>query len=201
MEEQTTPAVEPASRRRWPSARTLLAVLLLAMAAGQASDPGGFSRILDAYRVFPGPLATVAAFALVALETMAGVALLWRRRCGAALALAVAMAWTVLVAQAFARALPLANCGCFGVHLGQPLRWWVLVEDAEFIALAAWVHWAQRRARFLPPTDPGPHPAGVESCRSGPVAGAGRTTEPTTERGIRAGSAEFPSFVDRGPQP
>jgi hypothetical protein len=49
------------------------------------------------------------------------------------------VAWSALGLEAFARGLVLHNCGCFGVHLGQPLRWWVLAEDAEFVALAAWV--------------------------------------------------------------
>jgi hypothetical protein len=52
---------------------------------------------------------------------------------------AVAVVWSLLAAQAFARGLAVGNCGCFGVRLGQPLRWWVLVEDAEFVALAVWV--------------------------------------------------------------
>jgi hypothetical protein len=147
----TSPSADPAAvrspRRRRPLARRLLGGLLLAMAAGQVSDLGGFARILETYRVFPGALPIIAAVALVALEAMAGVALLRGERRGGALSVAVALAWTVLGAQAFARGLPLANCGCFGVHLGQPLRWWVLIEDAEFIALTMWVLRAERRAR------------------------------------------------------
>jgi len=46
---------------------------------------------------------------------------------------------TALVLQAFARGLALHNCGCFGVHPGQPLPWWGLLEDAEFVARAGWV--------------------------------------------------------------
>lgn len=66
------------------------------------------------------------------------MALLRHRRSGSLLALAVAMIWSALAVQAFARGLAVENCGCFGVHLGQSLRWWVLLEDAEFVALAAW---------------------------------------------------------------
>ena len=54
-------------------------------------------------------------------------------------AVAVAVGWTILGTQAFVRGLAVDNCGCFGVHLAQPLRWWVLLEDAEFVALAWWV--------------------------------------------------------------
>lgn len=133
-------------RRRSP-ARIVLAVLLVAMAAGQLSDVGGFARILGTYRVLPGDVPILAAWAFIAAEALAAVALLRRARYGATLAVVVALAWTVLATQAFVRGLPIANCGCFGVHLGQELRWWVLLEDAEFIALAAWVYRAGRRMR------------------------------------------------------
>ncbi|MBA2536909.1 MAG: hypothetical protein H0V20_05675 [Actinobacteria bacterium] len=50
--------------------------------------------------------------------------------------LLVAVMWTALAAQAFARGLELDNCGCFGAYLAQPLRWWVLIEDAYMLVLA-----------------------------------------------------------------
>ena len=136
-------------RRRSP-ARILLAVLLVAMAAGQLSDVDGFVRILGTYQVLPGDLPTFAAWILIVTEAVAGVALLRGAQGGATLAVAVALAWTALGAQAFVRGLPITNCGCFGVHLGQGLRWWVLLEDAEFIALAAWVRRAGRRGARSP---------------------------------------------------
>ncbi len=40
-----------------------------------------------------------------------------------------------------------AHTGPFGVRFGQPLRWWVLAEDGECVALAWWV-----RARSPTPT-------------------------------------------------
>jgi hypothetical protein len=46
--------------------------------------------------------------------------------------------WAILAAQAFARGLVLDNCGCFGTYLAQPLRWYVLVEDA-LMQLYAWL--------------------------------------------------------------
>lgn len=163
----TSPATNrtdtPPIREGRPWARTALAGLLLAMAAGQASDLGGFTRILATYRVFPGPLPTIGAWAFVALETAAGMALLRRARCGVALSVTVAVAWTILGAQALGRGLVLHNCGCFGVHLGQPLRWWVLVQDAEFIGLAAWVRRAERRPGGPSTTS---QPDQVEPCQA-----------------------------------
>ena len=117
----------------------------MAMAAGQLSDVDGFIRILGTYQVLPGDLPTFAAWVLLITEAVAGAALLRGAQGAATLALAVALAWSALAVQAFVRGLPVANCGCFGVHLGQELRWWVLLEDAEFIALAAWVRRAGRR--------------------------------------------------------
>lgn len=117
--------------------------------------------------MLPGDVTTLAAWILIATEALAGVALLRRARGGATLAIAVAVAWTVLGTQAFIRGLPIANCGCFGVHLGQPLRWWVLLEDADFIALAAWVC---RDGRGEPRSS---DQTAVPSDRSSPVADAG----------------------------
>jgi hypothetical protein len=154
-------AATTARVRGWSPARTLLALLLVAMAAGQVSDVGGFARILDSYQLFPGSVPTLAAWMFIATEAAAGVALLRRARGGAALAAVVALAWSLLTTQAFVRSLPVENCGCFGVHLGQQLRWWVLVEDAKFIALAAWVRRAERRRRSI---------RSVRSCPSSPVA-------------------------------
>jgi hypothetical protein len=136
-------------------ARRILAVLLVAMAAGQLSDVGGFVDIVATYRV-GGTLAGVLATALIAGEAAAGLGLLATdvaRRRAAALAAAVAVLWSVLAVQAFARGLAIPNCGCFGVHLGQPLRWWVLVEGAELVAMAVWVR------RAIGRTAGGPTPA------------------------------------------
>lgn len=124
-------------------ARRIFAVLLFAMAAGQISDITGFVDALDAYQIGGRGPAWVFAVLIVAGEAASGVNLLRRNRrahhLGATLGLVVAVAWTILGTQAFARGLALENCGCFGVHLAQPLRWWVLVQDAELIALAWWV--------------------------------------------------------------
>ena len=65
---------------------------------------------------------------------------------GAAAALAVTIAWSALALSAFARGEAVENCGCFGVYLAQPLRWWVLLEDLEFVALGVWVLLGSRRS-------------------------------------------------------
>ncbi len=132
------------------SARTVLAGLLGAMALGQASDLDGFEAALAGYRVVPGAVLDPAARLLVGLEAVAAVALLRRWRGGEVLAVAAAVVWATAGVTAFARGLSLQNCGCFGSHLQQPLRWWILVEDAEFVALAGWVFLQSRRHGRVP---------------------------------------------------
>lgn len=126
-----------------PIARLALAALFLAMAAGQLSNLSGFIDIMASYGLGGTTLASFAATALIAGEVTAAVGLMSRdqvrRYRAASVAVAAALAWGVLGIQAFARGIALDNCGCFGVHASQPLRWWVLIEDLEFLALAWWV--------------------------------------------------------------
>lgn len=131
-------------RPRRSIAILVFAPLLLAMAAGQLADVGAFRLILEDYQVLGGAEHALS-FAVPALEVIVGATLLARRRLPAAAVraaaaggLVVAVFWTALASQAFARGLALDNCGCFGVYLGQSLRWWILVEDAEFLLLAWW---------------------------------------------------------------
>ncbi len=137
-------------------ARRVLGTLLLAMAAGQLSDLPGFIDVMETYRVGDGWVAGLLAVGLIAGEVVAGLGLF--RRSSAThirvpqLALLVAVAWSILGAQAFARGLALENCGCFGVRLSQPLRWWVLVQDLEFMALAWWTLRSAKRTIDEPTT-------------------------------------------------
>jgi len=139
---------------RLPLARSVLAGIMAAMALGQASDLDGFEASLAGYRAVPGALLGPAARLLVIAEAVAAVALIRRWRGGEALGLTVAGLWTVAGVEAFARGLSLRNCGCFGTQLQQPLGWWVLVEDAEFVALATWVLLQARRRRAEVPAAP-----------------------------------------------
>lgn len=139
----------PAPKRR-SVARLALAALFFAMAVGQLSNLSGFIDIVSSYGLGSTTLAGLAATALIAAELTAAVGLVardkTRRYRAASVAVAVALAWGALGTQAFARGIALDNCGCFGVHAGQPLRWWVLIEDLEFLALAWWVRATAARA-------------------------------------------------------
>lgn len=143
-------------------ARRILAGLLVAMAAGQAVSFPTFVDALETYEFAPDALVPAVAVALVGAEALAGFGL-WRRHttAAAALAVAVTIVWSILAVQAFARGLVVPNCGCFGRYLRQELRWWVLVEDAEFFLLALWVSWSARRGGH-----PSPLPARLTRCPS-----------------------------------
>jgi hypothetical protein len=135
-------------RDRGRIARLVLAGLLLAMAAGQIADLPGFVELLRRYPV-GSSVPWLLAVALIIGEAGGGALLLSRapatRSTGATMALAVAVAWSVLALAAFTLGRAIDNCGCFGVYLGQPLRWWVLIEDLEFVLLALWVLFQARR--------------------------------------------------------
>jgi hypothetical protein len=153
-------------------ARWTTALLLLGMAAGQLADMEGFVGILETYEVGGGAVGWSLGAALVLGELTGGGLLLLsanRRRSGAAVGLGVAVVWSMLAAQAFARGLVLESCGCFGVYLAQPLRWWVLLEDAELIALTSWV---RRQVAATPDPVAPPTRLDVEQASSGDAAAA-----------------------------
>jgi hypothetical protein len=136
--------------RSRPYARLALSALLFAMAAGQLSDVSGFVDIVAAYGIGGASAARLTAAVLIAGEVIAAGGLVSRgargRHRAASVAVAVAVVWGSLGTQAFGRGIALDNCGCFGVHLAQPLRWWVLVQDLELLALAWWVRAGTARA-------------------------------------------------------
>jgi hypothetical protein len=143
----TTRSANPFGRitllMRRPSIAVLYySLLLLAMAAGQIADTGGFANILRTFELF-GDAESQLAVLISIVELVTGAAILLagatpgsRMRVVAPLGLLVAVFWTVVAAQAYARGLDVPNCGCFGVYLGQSLRWWVLLEDAGMLVLA-----------------------------------------------------------------
>jgi hypothetical protein len=116
------------------------ALLLAAMSAGQLASFGAFQRAIDDYGVFGSVREVAAVVAATELAAAAGLlaSAFAPQRVGRAAGLAglaVAVFWGVVAAQAFARGLELDNCGCFGAYLAQPLRWWVLFEDAYMLVL------------------------------------------------------------------
>ncbi|MFJ7768711.1 MauE/DoxX family redox-associated membrane protein [Streptomyces sp. NPDC097107] len=137
--------------------RVVVGSVLAAMALGQLASFDAMPAILTTYGLTSKAASTALAMALVGAEAVTAGWFLARPRSRAItpvwLYAGVAVVWSVLAAQAFARGLDLDNCGCFGTYLAQPLRWYVLVEDALML-LYAWLLWrAVRRARPDPLTD------------------------------------------------
>jgi hypothetical protein len=131
----------PATRRP-PLAALLYGLLLTAMAGGQLASLDDLEDALASYGL-RGASLSFAVVGLPALELLVAVGLLACRvlprpvaRAAGVLGMAVAIAWSALAAQAFARGLTVENCGCFGGFLVQELRWWVLLEDAYQLVLA-----------------------------------------------------------------
>lgn len=121
--------------------RLILGIILLGMAVGQTLSAPAMSEILGAYDAIPRPLLVPFIVVLIAAEAVAGLWLVARPRSTSLapvwLYAAVSVVWTALAVQAMARGLHIGNCGCFGLYLSQPLRWWVLLEDALLLVYAA----------------------------------------------------------------
>ncbi|MEU0337486.1 MauE/DoxX family redox-associated membrane protein [Streptomyces bobili] len=136
--------------------RIILGAVLAAMALGQLASFDAMPAILTTYGLTSGAASTALAVALIGAEAVTAAWFLTRPRSRATAPLwlytGVAVVWAVLAAQAFARGVALDNCGCFGTYAAQPLRWYVLVEDALML-LYAWLLWrGLRRARIPSPT-------------------------------------------------
>jgi hypothetical protein len=131
--------------------RIILGGLYTAMATGQVASWSRMPAILGAYHAVPAPVLPWLAGMLIAGEAVCGVWLLARPRSRALAPVwiytAVTGVWALLGVQAQLRGLPVANCGCFGVYLGQRLSWFVLAQDALLLAYAAIMIRAARRIR------------------------------------------------------
>lgn len=158
----TSPAPRPsAGSGMW--LRLILGMIYIGMAAGQLLSMDRMPRILGAYGLVHGAAAGVLAIGLIAGEAVCGTWFLSRPRSTAIAPVwvytAVSLVWSALAAQAYARGLPVHLCGCFGVYLGQPLRWYVLVEDALTLLYAAVLLRGARRTPAAAPPIPGRDPA------------------------------------------
>lgn len=115
-----------------------LGALILATGLGKALDIAGFAHVVGTYRFGFGADALLAiAVAIAAIELLLGGWLLsgWRLSRAAAIAMALNAGYFALMSTSLLRGLELDNCGCFGVYLASPLRWYSPLEDAALVAL------------------------------------------------------------------
>lgn len=141
------PAPAPAWRRPWlvVGARVAIGLVLLAAALAKIGDPAAFALQVHNHRLAPVWSENLVAIVLPWVELVAGLALVLgvRARAGAAIALALMVAFTVAVGLAWARGLDF-ECGCFGKAGAARIGARKFVENIGLIALAALA--AQRRA-------------------------------------------------------
>lgn len=151
--------------------RPVLGVAYAGMGLAQLVSLPQMPAILGAYGLVHGGAAGLLAGVLIAGELLCGIWFLTRPRSHAAIPVwtytAVSVAWALLAAQATARGLKVANCGCFGRYLPQHLGPVTLTEDALTLLYAA----VLLRAIYWRP--PGPQPRDLPP-RSGMPRGAGR---------------------------
>lgn len=122
--------------------RWMLGILFLVAGVLKASDPGGFMRDIDGYRIVDGAALVAAAFFVPYFEIAAGAGLVLRRAYGGAVLAAAGMlaVFVVALVQAWARGLDI-TCGCFGagpVVANYP--WWVARDLAMLVGCA--ICWA-----------------------------------------------------------
>ncbi|MBT2450387.1 hypothetical protein J7F03_25585 [Streptomyces sp. ISL-43] len=130
--------------------RIVLGAVYTAMAIGQLASFRHMPAILSAYGLVTGGAATALAVGLIVGELVCGIWFLARPRSKALAPVwvytAVSVVWTVLAAQAYARGLTVANCGCFGIYLTQRLSWFVLLQGALTLLYAGVLLRAARTA-------------------------------------------------------
>ena len=134
-----------------------LAAMFLVAAVPKLMDPAVFAKDIMNYRVsFPligqNYIYPVAIF-MPALELLGALALLaprWKR-VGSMVIGGLLIVFTILIGQAVARGLNI-DCGCFGragasLALAQKVGYGKLLENAAWIAMAAFVFWRSNPRR------------------------------------------------------
>lgn len=105
---------------------------------GKLLDVAGFVEVMRTYHLFPEWSLWYGAVGAVVFELSLGAWLLsgWRMPTAALLAGAMHLGYAVLLTVSWLRGLQLENCGCFGVFLARPLRWYSPLEDMALAGLS-----------------------------------------------------------------
>lgn len=121
----------------------LIGGILLASALGKSLDLPGFVEVLKTYQAFSAAMLWPLALAVTGIEWALGVWVLsgWCLRAAALAAAGLNGIYAVWMTGTLLRGLELENCGCFGVFLAQPLRWYSPIEDLVLVGLC----WGLRR--------------------------------------------------------
>ena len=125
-----------------------LGALILATGAGKALDIAGFADVIRTYRFgLPDELLLLIGVAIAGLELVLGRWLLAGRRLAAlaCVSLALNAGYGAVLASALWRRLELDNCGCFGVFLASPRRWYSPLESLALVGASALLLWRLAR--------------------------------------------------------
>jgi uncharacterized membrane protein YphA (DoxX/SURF4 family) len=134
--------------------RFYLGVIVLGAGVGKALDLPGFIGVMRTYELgLPEWALWTGGTAVTLFELGLGAWILSGRRLRFAALLSAVMnfGYLVLLTSALWRGLELRNCGCYGVFLARPLRWYMPLEDLFLIAVSVALFYlsADRRASEL----------------------------------------------------
>jgi len=121
--------------------RLLLGTVFVAAGALKALDPAAFANDVARYGMVPYPLVNLVALTLPWVELSAGALLVlgvWKRASALVIA-GLNVVFLAAISVALVRGLEV--CGCFGASVARKASPWSLVEDAVFLAAAAWLAW------------------------------------------------------------
>lgn len=120
--------------------RVFLGGVTLGSGVGKALDIAGFVGVLQTYELrLPGNVLFDIAVTVTVVELCLGLWLLWGRApiAAATIGMFLYASYFTIMSQALARGLAIPNCGCYGVFLAEPLKWYSPLEDILQIALLA----------------------------------------------------------------
>ncbi|HKJ74488.1 MAG TPA: MauE/DoxX family redox-associated membrane protein [Alphaproteobacteria bacterium] len=118
--------------------RLYLGGVTLAAGIAKSLELPGFASVLQTYRLHLSS-STLLALAVTVAIIEIGVGL-WvlsglAPKSAAVAGMVMNAGYLAIMTQALIRGLSLPNCGCFGVFMAQPLRWYSPLEDVVQIGL------------------------------------------------------------------
>lgn len=119
--------------------RIFLGILVLATGVGKALDLPGFIGVMRTYELgLPDWALWISGTAVTVFELGLGAWILSGRqlRLAALFSAFMNLGYMVLLTGALLRGLELQNCGCYGVFLARPLRWYTPLEDLFLIGVS-----------------------------------------------------------------
>lgn len=119
------------------SLRWMLCALFVIAVVHKISSPAAFVGTVHTYRLLPSSLVAPFAYALIAGEGVAAVALLLNLRVGSVIATALLAMYTAAIAVNLWRGRRDIDCGCAGPYVRQSLSYGLVARNLLFLGAAA----------------------------------------------------------------